>query len=261
MKFDLHCHTKEGSLDAKTDVRTYIMRLIALGYDGMLITDHNSYKGYETWKKIKSTLSFTKPFIVLKGIEYDTIDAGHYIIVLPEHINLKILELRGLTLDMLEKIVHSHGGILGPAHPYGTGCVSLMNTKIGKKAPHMFHKFDFVEGYNGCEKALSNVLACKLARKYKKPVIAGSDAHRANIIGSAYTIFDQPIRNNQDLIQYINEKKQPEIPGLLDYLVLKENIGLRQHLIDTGFFVYHHLFSILNRPIRTHVLSREYQDK
>ena len=51
MKLDMHCHTKEGSLDGKVSIEDYITRLEELGYDGMLVTDHNSYNGYREWKK------------------------------------------------------------------------------------------------------------------------------------------------------------------------------------------------------------------
>ena len=33
MKFDLHCHTKEGSLDSKVPVETFANRFKILGYD------------------------------------------------------------------------------------------------------------------------------------------------------------------------------------------------------------------------------------
>ena len=46
MNLDMHCHTKEGSLDGKVSIEDYITRLEELGYDGMLVTDHNSYNGY-----------------------------------------------------------------------------------------------------------------------------------------------------------------------------------------------------------------------
>ena len=45
MKFDLHCHTKEGSLDSKVSVTEYINKFRMLGFDGFMIADHNSYKG------------------------------------------------------------------------------------------------------------------------------------------------------------------------------------------------------------------------
>ena len=37
MKFDLHCHTKEGSIDAKLPIEEYIKILISKGFDGCLV--------------------------------------------------------------------------------------------------------------------------------------------------------------------------------------------------------------------------------
>ena len=45
MKIDMHCHVREGSLDSKVGVEEYIMLLKAKGFQGMVITDHNTYKG------------------------------------------------------------------------------------------------------------------------------------------------------------------------------------------------------------------------
>ena len=42
MRFDMHCHTKEGSLDGKATLREYVLNLKKKGYAGMLISDHNS---------------------------------------------------------------------------------------------------------------------------------------------------------------------------------------------------------------------------
>ena len=50
MKFDMHCHTKEGSLDGKVPVEEFIQALMDRGYDGMLVSDHNSYHGYRACK-------------------------------------------------------------------------------------------------------------------------------------------------------------------------------------------------------------------
>ena len=36
IKFDMHCHTKEGSLDGKVEIETYITELISKGFGGML---------------------------------------------------------------------------------------------------------------------------------------------------------------------------------------------------------------------------------
>lgn len=125
MKLDMHCHTKEGSIDAKVPIQEYITKLVKEGFDGMLVTDHNSYDGYRKFEKIAKNLHLEKPFTVLKGIEYDTRDGGHVIAVLPDCINDAFMEIRGMTLAQLEKIVHERGGILGLAHPYGRDFLHL----------------------------------------------------------------------------------------------------------------------------------------
>lgn len=73
VKIDMHCHTKYGSIDAKVRISEYVKMLSAKGYDGTLVTDHDSYRGYNRWK-IENPDS---KFRVIRGVEYDTRDAGH----------------------------------------------------------------------------------------------------------------------------------------------------------------------------------------
>ncbi|MCD8217809.1 MAG: PHP domain-containing protein, partial [Clostridiales bacterium] len=104
MRFDMHCHTKEGSPDGKITLKEYVQRLKELGYDGMMVTDHNSYKAYRYYLRNKQDPVFDN-FTILKGIEYDTCDAGHILVVMPESVRLPILELRGLPVRLLIEIV------------------------------------------------------------------------------------------------------------------------------------------------------------
>ena len=97
MKFDMHCHTKEGSLDGKVGIEEYIRILKEKGYQGMLVSDHNSYNGYRYWRDHIKGKKYTD-FVVLKGIEYDTNNAGHFLVILPEGVKPRILEMRGLSL-------------------------------------------------------------------------------------------------------------------------------------------------------------------
>ena len=104
MKIDMHCHTAEGSIDARVGIVDYVTELINKGVDGMLVTDHNSYKGYEYWQRIKDELGDTGHFTVLKGIEYDTRNGGHIIIILPDTIKgadvmkARLIGIRGLSV-------------------------------------------------------------------------------------------------------------------------------------------------------------------
>lgn len=203
MKFDLHCHIKHGSIDARVEIEDYINLLMAQGFDGMLITDHDSYNGYRQWKKLRAATRAYDEFVVLKGVEYDTCDAGHILVIMPEGMKLKILEIRGLPLAMLINIVHKYDGILGPAHPYGSKFLSVMGAKKLERNPHLIEEFDFIEAFNTCESTESNESARAMAEAYGKPMFGGSDAHQSACVGMAYTNIDYPIRDNNDFIDAV----------------------------------------------------------
>ena len=82
MKIDMHCHVKEGSIDSRVTLEEYIMTCKEKGIDGILVTDHDTYNGYRHWKYNLKGKKY-RDFVVLKGIEYDTVDAGHILIVMP----------------------------------------------------------------------------------------------------------------------------------------------------------------------------------
>ena len=186
-------------------------------------------------------------------MEYDTIDGGHFLVILPDQIHLNLLEIRGLTVKNLLTLVHEYGGVAGPSHPYGYGSISFTNTPLRRYSKHILAQCDFIEAFNGCETPLSNLRAGILAKKHKKLAISGSDAHRISAIGSAYTKFDCSIRCNNDLIRAIQSKQQPEIPTLPAQTVLrhcahKQRSPLMRFLIDFGFFLYNRVISLYNLP-------------
>ena len=94
MKIDMHCHVKEGSIDSKVGVEEYITILKKHGFQGMVITDHDTYNGYRYWKENIKGKKHTD-FVVLKGIEYDTRDAGHILVIMPEGVKMRLLEIAG----------------------------------------------------------------------------------------------------------------------------------------------------------------------
>lgn len=242
MKFDFHCHTQEGSLDGKLPIAQYIELLKEKGFNGMLVSDHNSYNGYRYYRDhLKNTLN---DFVVLKGIEYDTIDAGHILIILPEHVKLKLMECRGLPVRVLQDIVHLYGGILGPAHPCGERHLSLTQTKLYKRHPEIMSRFDFIEAYNSCESADSNRAAQELAALYRLPTFGGSDSHCADCVGTAYTETTAPLRSESDLIRCVKEQCEFSYGGYHYNGTVKQKIGVLNYVLVEGFWFYNRFASM-----------------
>ncbi len=237
MKFDMHCHTKEGSIDGKVGLDQYIEILKSKGFQGMLITDHNSYDAYRYWKKeIKGKRH--KDFVVLKGIEYDTCNAGHMLVIMPEGVKPRILEMRGMPVAFLITVVHAFGGIIGPAHPCGEKYMSLTNTGYYRKNKNIVKRFDFVETFNACETPASNQAAKELAQAYDLPGFGGSDAHREDCVGLAYTKLEAQITTESGLISYIKEKAPVRCGGCFYNGTTKEKIGKMNQVLVYSFWVY-----------------------
>lgn len=236
IKFDMHCHTDEGSLDGKVAIADYIKLLKSQGFGGMLVTDHDSYNGFRYYRdNLKEKI---KDFVVLKGIEYDTVDAGHILVILPKDMKLPIMECRGLPVKLLIDIVHRHGGILGPAHPCGERHLSFTRTRAYKKNPDIMKRFDFLEAFNSCESVNSNMNARRLAFEYKLSMFGGSDSHSIDCIGTAYTVFKEDIQTEDDLINYVKERKVLDYGGTYYQGTVKEKIGILNHVLIEGFWFY-----------------------
>lgn len=218
----------------------------------MMITDHDTYKGCHRWDEIKD-LPECQDFVVIKGIEYDTKDAGHFLVIMPDGIELGVLKLRGMKLRTLIKIVHHYGGILGPAHPYGVRSSSAMLFKRMATDPQLIHEFDFIETFNTCESPLSNILARKMALKYGKPGIGGTDAHEEKYLGMAYTELDANITCNDDMIQALLDYRVVDCGGTERGLTKK---GKRKESLYAvwGFQMYNKGLGKLFSPFRGYMI-------
>lgn len=236
MKFDLHCHIKGGSIDSRVSLEKYIELLKAHGFDGMMITDHDSYRAYKYWLRIKNNPKYDN-FIVIKGVEYDTRDSGHFLVIMPDDVNLSVLTIRGMNLKKLIKVVHHYGGILGPAHPYGVRSSSAMLFRRLTKEPMMIRDFDFIETFNTCESPLSNVLAHKMAGKYGLVGLGGTDSHVEKYVGMGYTEIDANITCNNDLIEAIKGKRIVDAGGIERKSTFKSKMK-ESHFGILGFHIY-----------------------
>lgn len=246
-------------MDGQVIIEEYIRRLKDQGFGGMLVSDHNSYDGYREWKNsIKGKQH--RDFVVLKGVEYDTMDCGHILVIMPEGVKLWILEMRGLPVAMLIKIVHFYGGILGPAHPFGEKYMSAMTTqerkeKYARRLDGLVQQFDFIEIFNACEKQEVNDKAYFLAKKYGKPGFGGSDAHKTDCIGRAYTELPDDIRTESDLIAYVKSKPVIECGGTFYERTTKDRLGKVNSVLVESFYVYNKMGNALRSRKRKRELK------
>lgn len=246
LKFDLHCHSKEGSLDSKVSVREYVYKFMALGFDGFMISDHNSYRGCKAWDEIKDDPRY-EDFCVIRGIEYDTKDAGHILVIMPDDLYLPIMRIRGMRCKKLIKLVHIFGGILGPAHPFGVASSSAMGFK--QMDMRLIKKFDFMEVFNTCESPESNKRAGLLAEECGLPTFAGSDSHVAEYIGMACTDIDAVIKCNNDLIAAVKSGAEMKAYGIERSVTKKAK--RKEHWIGIlGFRIYNRGIGKLVCPYR-----------
>ena len=250
---DTHIHTSEGSIDSKISIFNIVDKLKELGYNSLIVTDHDSYNGYNTWKDSRRC-----DFIVIKGIEYDTIDAGHMLIVVPSGVNTEIFTVRGLNVETLIEIVHKLGGIIGPAHPYGYKRLGIGNNPRWFNKLEIFNKFDFIEGFNSCADIISNKLAQETAKLFNKPIVAGSDSHRERCLGTAKTVLD--IKNidlekpENSLIDHIKLNRKIDISGEYFNNTLKRHNKLCS-LGLIGFYGYNHIISLIRANKRERLLK------
>ena len=175
LKIDLHVHTCYSD-DAESSLREVILYAKKKGLNGIAITDHDTTKG----AKLALRLVKKRGLVVIPGIEVTSLQ-GH---VLALNLTIPIQPKLGLV-ETVERI-HTAGGIAVAAHP-----LVFIKSHIKQRVASASN-LDGVEVINSSAFPffLSTRLSRRLAEKLNLPQTAGSDAHHASEIGTAYTIID-----------------------------------------------------------------------
>ena len=168
MRCDLHVHSKY-SYDSIMEPRKILKIYQKKGYDMIAITDHNTIRGALVAKKYEKDFGVH----VLIGEEILT-DAGDIIAIdLSEEIRSRS------WVEVIDEI-RDQGALSIFPHPFrGHKEINLIAEKV-----------DLIEAWNSRSSPHYNELALKLAEKFKKPPLAGSDAHIYSEIGNAYIEFE-----------------------------------------------------------------------
>jgi predicted metal-dependent phosphoesterase TrpH len=188
MLIDLHVHTF-ASGDAIAAPEDLIDRALAIGLDGICVTEHDSYEASET----AALLGEGSGLVVLRGVEVAT-DMGHILIYGVTDDGWTSVARGGVVpAQALVEYVRDAGAVAVPAHPFRIGASST-----GASASSLVGLFA-VEGFNGEATRPENTLACEFANKFGLRLTGGSDAHMPGRVGHAVTQFDRRVETEAEL--------------------------------------------------------------
>ncbi|MEM2874673.1 MAG: PHP domain-containing protein [Candidatus Hadarchaeales archaeon] len=169
LKLDLHVHTSH-SIDGMFSVREMVESARRKGLSGIAIADHNTTSGLREAMELSS-----RDFLVIPGAEVSS--GGAHVVALGIEEDIE----RGLPLSKTVETIRRRGGVAILAHPFVPG----RNPNAVREA-----KFDAIEVLNSRAFFLSNPLARRYAEGNGMTAVAGSDAHHADDVGTAYTCVD-----------------------------------------------------------------------
>ncbi|MEM4244890.1 MAG: PHP domain-containing protein [Candidatus Nanoarchaeia archaeon] len=190
LKIDLHTHTNNvvKRYDSTINPKDLINKAAKLKFDVISITEHSAYKTISGTKYIKNPLATYQQYkdyakkkgvILLPGVEIYV--EGKDILL----INFKGDYNKYKNIQDLEKLKKENVIVIAP-HPYFIGGSCLKN-----KLEQNIKIFDAIEYSHFYLKHINpNKKAVEIAKKYKKPMIATSDAHFLFAFGRNYSFVD-----------------------------------------------------------------------
>ncbi|MBL8486583.1 MAG: PHP domain-containing protein [Rhodocyclaceae bacterium] len=183
MWIDCHCHTRYSN-DNYLEPLDLVRRALAIGLDGVVITEHHSVVASEPVERIGRE----EGLMVLRGVEIST-DQGHLLAFGIEDDAWNVWGRNNyIPLGPVIERINGLGGICVPAHPFREiGLASLLEGLLD------LQDIVAVETHNGGNLEADNVLAITAAGHMGLPGLGGSDCHKVEAVGRCATEFTQPV--------------------------------------------------------------------
>jgi predicted metal-dependent phosphoesterase TrpH len=194
MNFDLHLHTSRHSPDSIMAPQLMIDRAREIGLDGVVITEHDWLWTEEELDELRAA---APGLIVLAGIEVST-KQGHF---LAYGVRNPFAVPNGINVGDLCREVHRQGGAVVAAHPYRWG--QPFDDILRQERPHL----DGLEMMSNNMDDETRRRAAALNDRLKLAGLGNSDAHRVEKLGCCYTEFGAAIRDMDDLVEAIRQRK------------------------------------------------------
>lgn len=199
MKLDLHVHTNVGSGDSMIDYRELVALAKKAGLDGLCLTEHGVQK-----TGLGEKLAREYDFLVLEGMEAST-ELGDILIF-----GLDSLPRSMYRAADMRQYVEQHGGVMIAAHPFRAEITRPLMLKVTPRLTMeeacrrpLFRLVDGVEAANGWCAAEDVSFCLDLCARLGLKATGGSDAHMSRQVGCCLTIFENGVRNEQDLVAEI----------------------------------------------------------
>jgi len=223
-KYDLHCHTAEGSGCSKLAAADMVRRYLELGYTGIVITDHFTgkttvpenatwperierfYDGYNAAKAEGDKLGLD----VFFGLEYS--DKGNDFVFLNIGADwlLQNPDMREIGLVPLLKRVREAGGFITHAHPFAI----QRWIPVIQLVPQWV---DAIEVINGGESDANNARALWFFEQYEKEYnlrkVASTDTHEHDAKFTGITL-NKRVKTLNGLIEEIKAGRTEIIPKI-----------------------------------------------
>jgi hypothetical protein len=204
---ELHVHTRHS--DGKSNVKEVLDACIKKGIQIISITDHDTING--SMEAIEIVREEHLDIEVLPGVEVTT-SSGHLLV----YGVMDDVE-RGMSIKETVERVRELGGVTALAHPY-----QIERRGVVIPSRHMPY-VDAVEIFNAKYViGVCNAMARKLAVRFNKSMIAGSDAHVAEHVGYGLTVVEGDVIGAiRDGRTEIKGQKIPVSSQLLNALGIK----------------------------------------
>lgn len=199
--FDIHIHTRKYSGCSFINTEDIIQQAVEAELSGIAITEHGMRWPDEEFGRLQA-LGAVHGLVLINGQEINTLNSanrseGEFLVF-----GLRRSLTQAYSAVELVQTVHEEGGIIIAAHPY----------KLSRGGRSHYYgagdnvyklQLDAIELYHPdhSEQAMKKVR--QAMEQMKIPGTGGSDAHKILNIGSCVTVFENPIRNEDDFIREI----------------------------------------------------------
>lgn len=221
--YELHQHTADCSACGRDDPVKTVRALKNAGFAGMVLTNH-FYRGNTAIRRHLAWHDFVQPYIrgyelakaVGKELDFDVlfgleegVGGGKEVLlygITPQwvlaHPELREFKKRDRAdLERLCQLVHEGGGLVYQAHPF-----RVRDYIADPWKPLPPDCLDGIEGYNAHNSPVENARAVAFAQETGLPMVAGSDAHSAELHGRYGIACRQRIQTEQQLAETLRQQ-------------------------------------------------------